>query len=130
MNNMEILLILFCVLDLIVFFIFVSLFKINSKQNTMATGIAELKTQVADLNTKVDELQTSLDAEQQQLADLLALNAQVVTDLTAEKDRLQAIIDAGGVITPEDLAELSAGITTATDKLATTKADLEGTVAP
>lgn len=93
----------------------------------MAT-IEELNTQVADLNAKADALQVSLDAEQEQLAALLATNAQVVTDLNTRIAELQAIIDAGGSATPEQLQALSDGIKTATDKLDTTKADLEGSV--
>jgi len=99
------------------------------KQNKkiMAT-VQELKDQVADLNSKVDDLQTSLDAEQAQIQGLLDTNAQVVTDLNAKIVELQAIIDAGGSATPADLQAISDGIKTATDKIATEKADLEGTV--
>lgn len=117
---------IYILLSVILLFQIINFFKTKK----MAKDITELKAEVVALNTKADDLQTALDAEQQQLADLLALNAQVVTDLTAERDRLQAIIDAGGVITPEDLAEISTGITTATGKLATSQADLEGTVTP
>jgi len=100
------------------------------KQNKkiMAT-VQDLKSQVADLNSKVDDLQTSLDAEQAQIQGLLDTNAQVVTDLNAKISELQAIIDAGGTVTPEDLQAISDGIKTATDKITTEKADLEGTVA-
>lgn len=90
---------------------------------------AQIKQQVIDLNTKVDTLQASVDAEQATIQGLLDTNAQVVTDLTAEVARLQAIIDGGGIVTPEDLKIISDGITTASDKLATTQADIQGTVA-
>lgn len=90
---------------------------------------SQIKQQVADLNAKVAELQTSVDNEQAQIQGLLDTNAQVVTDLNAKVAELQAIIDAGGTTTPEDLQAISDGIQTAMDQLATTKADLEGTVA-
>lgn len=89
---------------------------------------AQIKQQVIDLNTKVDSLQTKVDAEQETINALFATNAQVVTDLNAEIARLRAIIDAGGTVTPEDLQTISDGIQTAADKLATTEADIEGTV--
>jgi multidrug resistance efflux pump len=91
--------------------------------------VPQIKQQVADLNAKVDTLQASVDAEQAQIQGLLDTNAQVVVGLQAEVARLQAIIDGGGVVTPEDLQSISDGITTASDKLATTQADIEGTVA-
>jgi uncharacterized protein YlxW (UPF0749 family) len=100
---------------------------LKNQHKLMAT-VQELKDQVADLNAKMDDLQATVDAEQAQIQGLLDTNAQVVTDLNAKVAELQAIIDAGGTITPADLTAISEGITTATDKLATTKADLEGTV--
>lgn len=89
---------------------------------------AQIKQQVIVLNAKVDALQTSLDAEQAQIQGLLDTNATVVQGLNAEIARLQGIIDAGGTVTPEDLQTISDGIQAATDKLATTQTDLEGTV--
>lgn len=48
-----------------------------------------------ELNAKVDELQATIDAEQADIQNLVANNAQVVTDLTAQRDALQAQVDAG-----------------------------------
>lgn len=98
------------------------------KLNIIMADSAQIKQQVADLNAKVTALQASVDAEQESINALLATNAQVVTDLNAEIARLNAIIAAGGTVTPEDLQLISDGIQTAMDQLATTQADLEGTV--
>lgn len=101
---------------------------INLKLDKIMADSAQIKQQVIDLNAKVDTLQTKVDAEQETINALFATNAEVVTGLNAEIARLQAIIDGGGIITPEDLQTISDGIQTATDKLATTEADIEGTV--
>jgi hypothetical protein len=102
---------------------------IISKINILMADSAQIKQQVADLNTKVDALQASVDAEQATIQGLLDTNAQVVTDLNAEITRLNGIIAAGGTVTPEDLQIISDGIQAATDKIATTQADIESTVA-
>lgn len=101
---------------------------IHSKLDILMADSAQIKQQVIDLNAKADTLQAKVDAEQETINALFATNAEVVTGLNAEIARLQAIIDAGGTVTPEDLQTISDGIQTATDKLATTEADIEGTV--
>ena len=106
-----------------------SLHLLTKQNEKIMADIQTLTQQVADLNTSVDDLQAKVDAEQAQIQSLLDTNAQVVNDLNAKIAELQAIIDGGGIVTPEQLQALSDGITSATDKLVTTKADLEGTVA-
>ena len=100
--------------------------QILNNQITIMALIDDLKTQVSDLQTQVTELQTTVDAEQQQIADLLATNAQVVTDLNVQIATLQAQVAAGA--TPEQLQDVINSLTTVKDTIATTKADIEGTV--
>lgn len=102
--------------------------QILQNQTQIMALIDDLKTQVSNLQTQVAEFQTALDAEQAQVQSLLDNNAAVVTDLNNQIAALNAQIAAGA--TPEQLQELANGITTIADNLATTKADLEGTVNP
>jgi chromosome segregation ATPase len=95
-------------------------------QHEIMAQIDDLKTQVADLKQQTADLQTSVDAEQAQIAALLETNAQVVTDLNTQIAALQEQI--ANSPTPEALNEVIAGLTEVKDSLATTKADLEGTV--
>lgn len=100
--------------------------QILQNQITIMALIDDLKLQVTGLQTQVTDLQTSLDAEQQQIADLLATNAGVVTDLNNQITALNAqLADSAN---PTQLQEVIDGIATIRDSLATTKTDLEGTV--
>ena len=90
------------------------------------TELEKLQNQIAELESKATEIQTSLDAEQEQIKKLLETNAQVVTDLNAEITSLKEQIAAGA--SAEDLIAASERLKTISDGLATTKADLEGTV--
>lgn len=89
--------------------------------------IDDLKTQVTGLQTQVTDLQTALDAEQAQIQGLLDTNASVVNDLNNTITDLRAQIAAGA--TPEQLNELATSLTNISNNIATTKTDLEGTVA-
>jgi predicted nucleic acid-binding Zn-ribbon protein len=99
---------------------------IINNQTLIMSGIDDLKNQVAGLQTQVTELQSTLDAEQAQIAELLSLNAQVVTGLNEQIASLQAQIAAGA--TPEQLQEIANGLTAISDGIATVRTDLEGTV--
>lgn len=72
-----------------------------------------------DLQAKVAELQTSVDAEQQQINDLLAQNAAVITGLNEQIAALQAQLATGAT------AEQLQGVI---DGLNAIKTDIEGTV--
>lgn len=100
---------------------------LNHQHEIMAL-IDDLKTQVADLKQQTADLQASVDLEQSQIASLLETNAQVVTDLNAQIAALQEQVANGA--TPEALQEVIAELTTVKDSIATTKGDIEGTVAP
>ena len=87
----------------------------------------DLKAESADLKLKVAEFQTSLDNEQAQVATLLEQNVAteerlnaVIADLEAQLAAAQDPAALQSVI--DDIKEAKAG-------LATSKADLEGTVA-
>lgn len=99
---------------------------IINNQSTIMAAIDDLKTQVGNLQTQVTDLQAALDKEQAQIQGLLDTNAAVVTDLNNQISTLQAQIAAGA--TPEQLQEIANSLTTISDNIATTKADLEGTV--
>lgn len=83
----------------------------NEKSKKMATSIK-------DLEAKVDQLQTSIDNEQAQVAT-------VITGLKEANTSLQAIIDAGGVVTPEQLDALATKLDTAITDLQSTIPDTE-----
>jgi predicted nucleic acid-binding Zn-ribbon protein len=100
---------------------------ILNNQITIMALIDDLKNQVSGLQTQAANLQTSLDNEQAQIAALLETNAQVVTDLNTQIATLKDQIAAGA--TPEQLQEVINGIAAITENIATTKTDLEGTVA-
>lgn len=71
---------------------------------------------IADLNAKADALQAALDAEQDQIA-------KVIGDLKKANADLQAIIDAGGVVTAADLDALSAKLDASITDLSSTVPD-------
>lgn len=76
---------------------------------------------IKELTDKVTELQAAVDAEQAQIAELLATNAGVVVNLTAQIAALQEQL--AGAATPE-------AIQAVIDGLNAIKTDVEGTVAP
>lgn len=102
------------------------LFVNNQNQTTIMALIDDLKTQVSDLKQGQTDLQATVDAEQAQIAALLETNAQVVSDLNAQIAVLQAQVANGA--SPEQLTEVITSLTEMKDSLATTKADIEGTV--
>jgi len=88
--------------------------------------IDELNDQVAALKTQVADLQAAVDAEQQQIEQLLNQNAAVVTDLNNQITILNEQLAQGA--TPEQLSALSSSLNDIKESIATTKADIEGTV--
>ncbi len=96
------------------------------KLNQIMSALEDLQAQVATLKTQATNLQTSLDAEQQQIADLLASNAAVVTDLNNQIAALNQQIADGA--TAAQLQEVTSGISETVTQLATTQSDLENTV--
>jgi len=96
-------------------------------QLKIMSAIDDLKTQASGLQTQVTDLQTTLDAEQAQIAELLNLNAQVVSGLNEQIAALQAQIANGA--TPEQLQEVADSLTAISAGIATVRTDLEGTVA-
>lgn len=100
---------------------------IINNQSTIMAAIDDLKTQVTSLQTQVDDLQAALDAEQAQIQGLLDTNAEVVTGLNNQIAALQQQVANGA--TPEQLAEVATQLTNISNSLATTKTDLEGTIA-
>lgn len=97
-------------------------------QHTIMATIQELNQKVADLGAQVTDMQATIDAEQQQITDLLAHNAQVVTDLNVQIATLTAQVAAAP--TPEQLQGVVDGLQSISDNIATEKSDIEGTVAP
>lgn len=94
-------------------------------QKIMASN-QELEALVNELKAGQAELQTSVDAEQAAIEALLATNAEVVTGLNQQIADLQAELAAGA-----SGAQIQAHIDSLTelkDSIATTKADIEGTV--
>lgn len=100
--------------------------KILQNQITIMALIDDLKTQVAGLQSQVTDLQQTVDAEQAQIAQLLETNAGVVADLNTQITTLTAQLE--GSANPTQLQEVIDGIIAIRDGLATTKADIEGTV--
>jgi hypothetical protein len=88
--------------------------------------IDDLKLQVADLQAQTTDLKAAVDLEQQQIADLLATNATVVQGLNDQIAVLQTQL--ANSANPDQLQEVINGLITVKDSLATTKADIEGTV--
>ena len=74
-----------------------------------------------EISATADALQIALDAEQQQVADLLALKEAAITSLTETVTTLEALVAEGGT------AEQRQAVL---DKLNGTLTDLQGTVAP
>jgi uncharacterized membrane-anchored protein YhcB (DUF1043 family) len=100
-----------------------------SKQNIKIMAlIDDLKAQNTALSTKVDEMQATIDAEQNDIAALLAINAQVVTDLTAQNEALTQQLAAGA--TPAQLQEVIDSNNAIITKIDAAKADIESTVPP
>lgn len=98
---------------------------IKNQNSQIMALIDDLQTQVADLLAKEADLQTSVDTLQGNVATLLASNAQVVTDLNTQIADLTAQLAAGA--TPAQLQTLVDNISTATNNILTTKADVEST---
>lgn len=101
--------------------------KLLTNQIKIMALIDDLQTQVTTLQGQATDLQASLDAEQAQIQQLLDSNASVVTDLNNQITALKEQIANGA--TPEQLQTLADGLTVVANSLATTKTDLEGTVA-
>lgn len=99
---------------------------IKLQNQTIMARIDELNQQVTDLQSQVTALQTSVDAEQEAINQLLQQNAAVVTDLNNQIATLQAQIAEGA--TPDQLNALASNLTAISESIATTKADIEGTV--
>jgi chromosome segregation ATPase len=95
-------------------------------QHELMSLTDDLKAQVASLKEDLASLQTSVDLEQSQIAALLATNAEVVSGLNAQIATLQEQL--ANSPTPEALQEVITELTTVRDSIATTKADIEGTV--
>jgi len=87
----------------------VELVKINELQKQLKKVMATIQ----ELNDKADALQASVDAVQEKVATAVAAFEKQIADL-------QAIIDAGGIITPESLQPIA-------DKLDAAKVDLDAT---
>lgn len=99
---------------------------IKLQNQTIMARIDELNQQVTDLQSQVTALQASVDAEQEAINQLLQQNAAVVTDLNNQIATLQAQIAEGA--TPDQLNTLASNLTAISESIATTKADIEGTV--
>lgn len=99
---------------------------IINNQTLIMTAIEELKGQVAGLETQVTDLQTALDTEQAQIQQLLDNNASIVSSLRGQVDTLTQQLANGA--TAEQIQEVSNSLSTIANSIATTKADLEGTV--
>jgi len=99
---------------------------LTTKLNQIMGITEDLKAKTEELSAKVDELQVKVDAEQEQIAALLATNAQVVSDLNAQVVDLQGQLSAS--VGAEAATEVINNLQVTIDKLATTEADLEGTV--
>ena len=91
-------------------------------------SLARLETKMAELDEKLDatlnklsQLKTHVAAETQQVLDKVTAFQKSIDDLTAQRDALQKIIDAGVGLTPEQQAKLDQ-INTALDD-ATTAVD-------
>jgi chromosome segregation ATPase len=95
-------------------------------QHEIMALIDDLKVQVADLKQQTTELQASVDLEQSQIAALLETNAATVTSLNQQIAALQEQL--ANSPTPEALQEVITGLTEVKDSIATTKADIQGTV--
>lgn len=94
------------------------------------SSISELNAKVAELDQKVENMQAVIDAEQAQIQQLNNLNAQVVADLTDQKNQLQAQLDeliATGA-TPEALQAIIGAMDTTISKIQAATDDVESTV--
>jgi predicted nucleic acid-binding Zn-ribbon protein len=69
---------------------------IKTQIKKMAADQQQALDKAKELSDKVDALQATIDAEQTDIQNLVANNAQVISDLTKQRDDLQAIVDAGG----------------------------------
>jgi len=106
--------------------IFAALKQILNNQLIIMGAIDDLKAQGEALQTQVNDLQASLDAEQAQIQQLLDINAGVVTDLNNQITVLQEQIANGA--TAEQLQGVATTLSNISASIATTKADLEGTI--
>lgn len=98
-----------------------------SKQNTKIMAlIDDLKAQNTEFAIKIDALQVTVDAEQADIAALLAVNAQVVSDLNDQIAVLQDQIANGA--TPAQLQELIDANAAIIAKIDAASADVAGTV--
>lgn len=86
----------------------------------------QLKEQVGILNTKADQLQTSLDAEQAQVKALLDNNASVQQELNNKINDLTTQLN--NAAKPEDILAVVNDVKAISDKIDTTRVDLEGTI--
>lgn len=106
--------------------IFKQLSFIKKQNQKIMANQADLQAKIDELSGKVDSMQQTIDSEQSDIAALLATNAQVVSDLTAQRDALQAIIDAGG--TGVDLQPQIDSINAVIAKVDAASADVASTV--
>lgn len=97
---------------------------ISKKQIKIMATQQDLQNKIDELIGQVDVLQQKVDAEQADVAALLSTNAQVVSDLTAERDALQAIVDAGGADLQPSIDKINAVIA----KVEAASTDVESTV--
>jgi uncharacterized membrane-anchored protein YhcB (DUF1043 family) len=88
--------------------------------------IDDLKAQNTILGEKVDSLQAAVDAEQADIAALLATNAQVVSDLTAQNALLQQQLADGA--TPAQIQEIIDSNAAIIAKIDAASADVSSTV--
>lgn len=99
---------------------------IINNQTKIMGQLDDLKTEVANLKGDVAALQTSLDAEQAAIQQLLDSNAAVVTGLNQQIATLESQL--ANAVDPTALQTVIDDIKSTRDSIATTKADLEGTV--
>lgn len=103
-----------------------SLHSIERKLDRIMTEVENLRTTVEEQGRQIDTMQESLDKEQEQIKAAIDNLGTINTALQATNDQLQALINEGA--TASQLQEISAQVVANNAKLASMKADLEGTI--
>ncbi len=91
---------------------------VNAALAKLEPKMAEIDDKLDATLTKINALKDHVTAETQQVLDKVTSFNATIDALTAERDRLQAIIDAGTPLTPEQQAKFDA-INAALDEVAT-----------